>query len=225
MTKHDATLLLGWAQKTKQILDNSGEGDFKELRRKEKQEIFDALIDTGLKYKTDGDCDGAYMSCDIDNVLIQFGAHSESYYPNDMRNALDYMTIEIDYDDISPDNLIAYLEDRMAGDVKMVNLTPHAVTFYADNGERVKVVKTIPSSGVARAEQTREPLGDINGIPVSRTAYGKVTGLPDPQDGTVYIVSVLTAQAARGRDDLYIVDDLVRDDAGQILGCKALAQI
>ena len=60
---------------------------------------------------------------------------------------------------------------------------------------------------------------------MSKTGYGAVEGLPDQRDGVVYVVSVLTAQAAPDRKDLYIVDELVRDDMGRFIGCKALAQI
>lgn len=223
MKKHDATLLLDWARAAQKVFENSGETDFCELRRKEKREIFDALTGTNLEYDTDGDCDGAYMSCEIDNVSIRFGAHSESCYPEDMRNALDYMIIAIDYEEVSPDHLIDYLDCVLNAGVKLVNLTPHEITVYDAAGE--SVLQVIPSSGMARAAQTREPLDSINGIPVSKTGYGVVEGLPDQRDGVVYIVSVLTAQAAPDRTDLYITDELVRDDTGRILGCKALAQI
>lgn len=87
------------------------------------------------------------------------------------------------------------------------------------------IINTIPSSGIVHVVQTRKPINNINGIPVFETGYRAVEGLPNKQDNTICIVSVSTAQAAKGRDDLYIVDDLVRDDAGCILGCKALAQI
>ncbi len=51
MTKHDATLLLlGWAREAQNVFEESGETDFEELRRREKQEIFDALIETGFEY-------------------------------------------------------------------------------------------------------------------------------------------------------------------------------
>ncbi len=223
MTKCDATLLLSWAREAQKVFENSGETDFCELRRKEKREISDALTDTGLEYDTDGDCDMAYMSYEIDNVSIRFGAHSESCFPEDMRNALDYMIIAVDYEEVSPRHLIDYLDHLLNAGVEIVNLTPHEITVYDAAGE--SVLQVIPSSGVARAAQTREPLDSINGIPVSKTGYGAVEGLPDRRDGVVYIVSVLTAQAAPDRTDLYIVDELVRDDTGRILGCKALAQI
>lgn len=37
----------------------------------------------------------------------------------------------------------------------------------------------IPSSGIARCEQTDEVIGDVDGIQVVRTKFGAVTGLPD----------------------------------------------
>ena len=105
---------------------------------------------------------------------------------------------------------------------KMINLTPHAINFLNENNN---LVAYIPSSGIARAAQKRVSIGTVNGITVNKTEYGAVEGLPDPEYGTIYIVSVLTAQAAPDRNALYILDDTVRDDQGRIIGCRALAQI
>ena len=105
---------------------------------------------------------------------------------------------------------------------KMINLTPHTIIFVDSNNQ---FITSVPSSGIARAAQKRVPIGTVNGITVNKTEYGAVEGLPDPEYGTIYIVSVLTAQAAPDRNDLYIVDDTVRDDQGRIIGCRALAQI
>ena len=105
---------------------------------------------------------------------------------------------------------------------KMINLTPHAINFLDKNNN---LAACIPSSGIARATQKRVPIGTINGITVNKTEYGAVEGLPEPEYGTIYIVSVLTAQAAPYRSDLYCVDDTLRSDQGQIIDCRALAQI
>ena len=51
-----------------------------------------------------------------------------------------------------------------------------------------------------------------------------VYDLPSPQPDTIYIVSRLVAEATR-REDLYIVDDAVRDENGRIIGCRALASV
>lgn len=106
--------------------------------------------------------------------------------------------------------------------MKMINLTPHAISFLDKDNN---LITCVPSAGVARAAQKRVPVSTVNGIVVNRTEYGEAEGLPDPAKDTIYIVSVLTAQAAPDRDDLYIVDDTVRDEQGRIIGCRALAQI
>lgn len=88
-------------------------------------------------------------------------------------------------------------------------------------------VLVLPSAGVARAASTRTCVGTVEAdgisIPVNATSFGEVVGLPDLQPGVGYIVSVLTAQAAKGRDDIFVTDDAVRDAEGRIIGCRALA--
>ena len=70
---------------------------------------------------------------------------------------------------------VQHLEDLLKGKTTIVNLTPHEIAVYDAAGE--SVLQVIPSSGMARAAQTREPLDKINGIPVSKTGYGAVTCL------------------------------------------------
>ena len=110
--------------------------------------------------------------------------------------------------------------------MKIVNLTPHALNFIGANSE---TVLTVPSSGVARAKQTRFAVGSVEAggavLPVMHTTYGEVEGLPEPEAGTIYVVSALTAQAVPERVDVYITDDAVRDDAGRVIGCRGLAQV
>jgi hypothetical protein len=62
-------------------------------------------------------------------------------------------------------------------------------------------------------------------VPVNRTQFGVVTGLPDPQPDTIYIVSAVVAQAVPDRPDVFIVDDAVRDEQGRIIGARALAHV
>lgn len=107
---------------------------------------------------------------------------------------------------------------------KLVNLTPHDIHLYRDG----KKVETIPSSGsFARAEETNERKGALNGFPVLSVRYGSVNNLPEPVPGTFYIVSQITAVAAKslGRDDCVIVSDTLRNDRGQIVGCRAFAVV
>ncbi|PST31360.1 hypothetical protein [Enterocloster lavalensis] len=223
MKKENAEKLLGWAREAQRIFTESGETDFAELRRKEQNAILDGFISLGYPEDGDGDCDISYSWANVDNARVIFYGHSDCCMMYELRNHLTNMVILLDGIENDLEEFAAYLEYQLTAKTEIVNLTPHAITVYDAAGENV--LQTIPSTGVARAEQRRDPIGKINGIPVSKSSYGAAEGLPAPKDGVVYIVSAITAQAAPDRDDLYITDELVRDDGGQILGCKALAQI
>lgn len=104
----------------------------------------------------------------------------------------------------------------------IVNLTPHEIHLYRGN----ELVETVKSSGIARVAVRSEKVGEIDGFPISKNFYGEITGLPDPLPGVYYVVSALVAQAAAGkRTDLLVVNDTVRDEKGQIGGCRGFAQI
>ncbi|MBY6274192.1 MAG: hypothetical protein CW346_18740 [Bacillaceae bacterium] len=104
------------------------------------------------------------------------------------------------------------------------NLTPHEVVVMDRAGETV-ICRFPPSGTVARCTSQREVIGSINNIPINRTTFGAVSGLPDPEPGVYYIVSALVAQALPEREDLLIPDDTVRDEAGRIIGCRAFARV
>lgn len=61
-------------------------------------------------------------------------------------------------------------------------------------------------------------------IPIAELSYGEVA-LPDPHPDVAYIVSILVAQAASNRDDLYVVDEEIRNDQGAIVGAKRIAKL
>lgn len=108
----------------------------------------------------------------------------------------------------------------------IINLTPHEVSIIAEDGS---VKATFPSSGIARAEQHAELVGDLNGIELVTMKFGDPIDLPAPEEGTFLVVSIITANAAKacGRsvDDLIITADPVRNDAGQIIGCRRFALV
>lgn len=75
--------------------------------------------------------------------------------------------------------------------MKFVNLTPHAVAL--NDG------RTFTSQGVARvAASFSEFSGDV-----CEQIFGDIEGLPTPQEGTTYIVSIIVLSAAKaaGRKD------------------------
>ena len=108
---------------------------------------------------------------------------------------------------------------------KIINLTPHAVNIVNNDNS---VAITIEASGnVARCSQTINTVGNITvnsvAIPVSSSSYGEVVDLPAPQDNIYYIVSRLVMSACPNRQDLLVPNDLVRDEAGRVIGCRSLA--
>ena len=101
----------------------------------------------------------------------------------------------------------------------LVNLTPHNVNLPG---------LTLPPAGLARVSVTMAEVGHgtmpdhIGAVPLLRGTYGDVTGLPEPEEGTIYIVSAMVRMALPGRKDLASPARLVRDDKGNITGCEAL---
>lgn len=110
--------------------------------------------------------------------------------------------------------------------MRIVNLTPHEVKIV-DGGNNV--VAVFPSDGVARASQHDVLVDEINSIPVVKTEFGEVLGLPEPTEGTVFIVSRITVEAVRAQglstDDLLVTSGAVRDSQGRIIGCRAFARL
>lgn len=102
--------------------------------------------------------------------------------------------------------------------MKVINMTPHDVNIvggltYPKSGLQIRLaVKTVQC----------EPLPD--GTPTSKTEFGEPEGLPEFEDGTYYIVSQLVKNALPGRTDLLVPAEVVRDEAGVIVGAKSLGR-
>lgn len=132
--------------------------------------------------------------------------------------------------------------------MNLVNLTPHAVMIYpaeacvalpGGRGNKLIDPDTTPamvidpSGVVARATQQEERRDPITAyglrIPICRMVYGSPVDLPEPKDGVGYIVSAITANAAKaaGRttDDLFITAGMIRDEQGNIIGCTGFAKV
>ena len=100
------------------------------------------------------------------------------------------------------------------------NFTPHEINLVRQDGSTM----VLPSLGVARCDVKEVSCGGhLAGMTFVRELLGQVTGLPDPEEGTAYIVSrpVLDAVAATRRA-VVGVTRFVRADAGRIKGAAAL---
>lgn len=247
-TKNKLGLLVEFLKEANKVFEKSGETRFDELKKRERTEIYKMFLELenkGFEIVTDYDDN---LVCNyiriIDrmsdvHVSVTFWAHSRdfstidtldiyiafheqfySFYNGEEEDERTLQTLERVVEQIN-----SMLEQ--GDDTNIVNLTPHAVVVYDESGE--KVLQEIPSSGMARVEQNSERFANVNGIPVNKTVYGKIENVPKQKEGTIYIVSLITAQAIKeqepNRNDIYIVDEIVRNEKGQILGCKAFAQI
>jgi hypothetical protein len=88
--------------------------------------------------------------------------------------------------------------------VKLINLTPHALRIRVEeSGEAIALESDIvidPTAPAARVRQESVVVGHINDIPVKMSKFSDVKNLPEPQDGVVYIVSMLVSQRAHRED-------------------------
>lgn len=138
---------------------------------------------------------------------------------------------------------------KRGSEMTIINATPHALILLAEDATgaiagvvgfgrgraaQFRQVAELVSSGIVpRAATTKvaEMPVEIDGmtIPVDRTAYGEVEGLPAPDGEAIYVVSLLTAQAAaaggRTTEDLLVIGETVRDEGGRIIGCTGFGRI
>ena len=82
--------------------------------------------------------------------------------------------------------------NNMEKSVKFINCTPHEVVL--NDGT------TFAPSGVCPRISSGYTEPDANGV--ATPTFGEVEGLPEPQEGTLYIVSGMVLSAVKDRDDL-----------------------
>ena len=118
--------------------------------------------------------------------------------------------------------------------MQLVNLTPHPINLAGDgvNGKDV-YVSIAPAGTVARVEMDIEEGSEeeleVNGLfhfASVRLIPGEIVGLPPVQEGVMYVVSNVVAQAAHAaaRKDVLVPYDLVRDRHGTIVGCRGFSR-
>lgn len=109
----------------------------------------------------------------------------------------------------------------------LVNLTPHDINIKMSDEDGFFTIA--PSGVVARCNTEYNTVaqvvagGDVFNI--RERYFNEPQDLPDPQEGTLYIVSRIVAEACAGvRNDLLMVDGTIRDENGRIIGCEAFAR-
>lgn len=105
----------------------------------------------------------------------------------------------------------------------IINLTQHTINVFLGQKEI-----SFPSQGLARVKTEEKIIGTVDGIPVVKTVYTTVEGLPAPQEDTIYLVSTLVLQALKAngvcRPDCLApntgLSGAIRDDQGRIVGVR-----
>lgn len=174
------------------------------------------------------------------NNIIELGWHGEEfilitkafeYDGNKIQYFITFSDEHVDFDELyrlgGHITRVGYAQETLVKtDVIIRNFTPHKVTVCEDENN---VINSFESEGIARAEQIDVLQCHLNGIPVVVSKFGEPIGLPKPEENTYYIVSLITANAAKaaGRttEDLLLTSTPVRNETGQIIGCKALAVV
>ena len=139
----------------------------------------------------------------------------------------------------------------MTGKISVVNATPHEVVIFVD-GEPTfdpnmyesatpqelvgvapslmrRIMKFSPSGILPRCRTETVSAGEIDSnkgiIPLTKTKMGEVENLPEEKEGIIYIVSRIVAEALPHRKDLYFPNESVRNEKGQIVGCRSLCTL
>ena len=106
--------------------------------------------------------------------------------------------------------------------MQIKNLTPHMLNIIAADGT---VVNIEPSGVVPRVSSSQEIVEEINGISIFHEVFGDVIDLPQPEEGVVLVVSRLVASAVKGRNDILVPGNLLRNEQGQVIGANGLARL
>lgn len=105
--------------------------------------------------------------------------------------------------------------------VRLINLTGHDLIIRDEEDNTTK----LQSYGRARVESDMALFHteEYEGVKVDvlRVTEQRITGLPQPEPETYYIVSGIVASAAR-REDVVAPSRVKREEGGRVVECKAL---
>jgi len=98
------------------------------------------------------------------------------------------------------------------------NLTPHPIHLVDENNN---IIRTFAPDGLVRLKATTVDAGQIDGCKVTTTQFGEPEGLPEEKEEIFFLVSQLVKSALPSRKDLLVPAEVVRDEKGNIIGCRS----
>lgn len=118
-------------------------------------------------------------------------------------------------------------------DAIIINLTPHVINMishrsYLYKDEEPVIIQSFhPSGDVARVVQKTQVVQQLTVagqvIDITRITPMKITGLPEPKEGTYYAVSKIVAEQLKGRGNLLVMHGLYKKN-GRTIGCRSFTQ-
>jgi hypothetical protein len=123
--------------------------------------------------------------------------------------------------------------------ITIINLTPHEIvilkkSYILSDGMRVArwlpAITFPPSADVINCIGQTEQEAFIDAgydykIPLTYTTYTPPKSVPPIKPDTIYIVSELVARLYPDRPDFRIVNGVIRNDYGKVIGCRSLGRI
>ncbi len=108
----------------------------------------------------------------------------------------------------------------------IINSTPHELVLYSQSGEKLRTWSKSPAP--ARVAEDIQPAHRIPSdgtiVPMFRVNVDEnATELPDPIEGTYFVVSRVTAMHYPERSDFIFPFNEVRDETGRVIGCRGFA--
>lgn len=112
--------------------------------------------------------------------------------------------------------------------VELKNYTPHQINLLLGDD-----FVALPPKGLARVSSSLEKMVkeiyidralSKNGIPIVDVVFSEVEGLPEEEENVFIVVSSMVLDAVKasgsGRKDLLAPAMQVRDEAGNVIGCR-----
>lgn len=102
-----------------------------------------------------------------------------------------------------------------------INCTPHAINIHTDKG----ILSLPPSGTVMRVSTEVKHLWTLNDVKIFENRKGALDfGGIELEEDKIYIVSFMVLEAAKslGYKNFAAPHDLVRDENGNVTGCRGL---
>lgn len=123
------------------------------------------------------------------------------------------------------DEVAEDVSEKKHDDSQLENWTPHPVTLILGNNKQI-ILRPKTSTPPRVVQKKEESIPGPYGMPIilRNIIGGNIEGLPDERPGIFLIVSSMVASTATNRNDLLVPNDFIRDESGNVIGCKGFAK-